>query len=683
MYGTGDQCSLGKRNKNVRYAQVVLSHKENSKHTLLLSPLSWHAWLTAATFFCFLGVSLASHHHGVSAHCVRGGVHVIGLETTEKIEVCGNDHCLEIVSPETNFTIQFPAEVVLHHHIVTLKSRQGNATNTVQISCEPSPFCEQIACSFCSTMISNPHCWPRIAIMATSILLYAIVMTVAITFLCIRKALKLTKKGCGCMMNLLKYTVYRLYRLTVGSTHSDAAEMPLIELNTRVDRWRPSSIIRILAVCFTLINKLPRLYKLELKENIQESHADTKLQLTALYVHPLSLMNSRFIKSSHSTAILDPQSQFHFACVSHISNSTDKLSDCATTNSCTCHPAEDEISCFCEDQQITSLFELRRTLPITLPSATINPSEAYSVTIATKAANAELALSISSKVKNLTMLVDTFECSITVTELQGCYNCIAGATARLTCAASIPHGIADVQCNTQSFIITCTREGYHNSVRIYAQLAQFHQVCKAKCGIKNYIFEIKGILHYINPINPIHSVGKLLGGKDEYDLDSFSLPDIWHIFNNFKKYILFSFLAFQMSNDGEQQPRTNEPSDSPAQPLPSPNPVSFDFSSTIAPENPQLEPLQPYQQSNQWYGPQPNYPPINQWYGAQPCCPSYVELAQSVNGLESAVQGLGKQVEKLTREMQIRNTRLLKRRATSVEQSSAPAAKKPKTPPLA
>lgn len=195
---------------------------------------------------------------------------------------------------------------------------------------------------------------------------------------------------------------------------------------------------------------------------------------------PNAFMHSNFISNPQLTAALDPRIQFHLACVHYNDNTTETITNCTVENSCTCNPAENDISCYCKQNTVTPYFDLSRVLPITTPSSRIQPSRKWSTVIRTKAANVELALSLNSAIKTFTLMFDNFERSFSATEVQGCYNCIAGATTTLACVSNIHYSIAEVECTTQTLIQSCSRLGYRNVIRFLSPSAQFRQLCRAK-----------------------------------------------------------------------------------------------------------------------------------------------------------------------------------------------------------
>ncbi|VDL77364.1 unnamed protein product [Nippostrongylus brasiliensis] len=92
-------------------------------------------------------------------------------------------------------------------------------------------------------------------------------------------------------------------------------------------------------------------------------------------------------------------------------------------DSCTGNSAEDEISCFCSHNNVSAHFDLRHVLPLTLPSLAVRSSKS-DVSIEAATANAELAITLNSEKRQLSLLFDSFECALTATDVHGCYNYI-------------------------------------------------------------------------------------------------------------------------------------------------------------------------------------------------------------------------------------------------------------------
>ncbi|KAK6030037.1 hypothetical protein OSTOST_03839, partial [Ostertagia ostertagi] len=87
-------------------------------------------------------------------HRKRTGHSTLHKRRDHYSNVCANDYCLEIDHPEQSVNVQFPAEIILHSYHVVVKTLLGNSTQAFHWACSPSPFCEQISCTFCALMIT-------------------------------------------------------------------------------------------------------------------------------------------------------------------------------------------------------------------------------------------------------------------------------------------------------------------------------------------------------------------------------------------------------------------------------------------------------------------------------------------------------------------------------------------------
>ncbi|EYB89023.1 hypothetical protein Y032_0237g3239, partial [Ancylostoma ceylanicum] len=103
--------------------------------------------------------------------CIPGGVE---LTSSDRLpyEICVEDFCRTYENPKDVETVRFPPQLVLHEHEVQWKLVENNSTRTVETTCPSAPFCENIDCTLCTTLIFNPECWPLGAIAASAIILY-------------------------------------------------------------------------------------------------------------------------------------------------------------------------------------------------------------------------------------------------------------------------------------------------------------------------------------------------------------------------------------------------------------------------------------------------------------------------------------------------------------------------------
>ncbi|KHJ88460.1 integrase core domain protein [Oesophagostomum dentatum] len=211
--------------------------------------VQWYRWLLVTIVASLCMQSRAENVHQTQLRCKKGGVGISLSSFQDAIEICGNEHCFEVKQPDQNLTIQFPPEITLHTYHVAMKYSERNKTQALHQVCPPSPFCEQITCNFCSAMISNPECWPKIAIGVTAVLVYVVIITSFVTALMIRKLLRLTRTLLVNIWNSLCYGNRK-------DTRHNSEAVPLLEIdNQRRNRWNASTIIRVLTIvtaCITV-----------------------------------------------------------------------------------------------------------------------------------------------------------------------------------------------------------------------------------------------------------------------------------------------------------------------------------------------------------------------------------------------------------------------------------------------
>ncbi|VDK46162.1 unnamed protein product [Cylicostephanus goldi] len=105
-------------------------------------------------------------------HCKEGGV-ILSQSNGLPYEICAEEYCIEFRTPRHQEIVKFPSQITLHDHLVKWKTFDGTDVTIMETTCRAAPFCKQIDCVFCSAMMANPECWPRIAIAATGLMIYA------------------------------------------------------------------------------------------------------------------------------------------------------------------------------------------------------------------------------------------------------------------------------------------------------------------------------------------------------------------------------------------------------------------------------------------------------------------------------------------------------------------------------
>lgn len=106
-------------------------------------------------------------------NCVTGGVHIITANGTNYIELCSKPICYTTSFPTEEVTLLLTPEVTMGEHIIEIKIwKDGIQIYKEEKTCPPTPFCENIQCYNCIERIQNPHCTPRLALIAFFIILY-------------------------------------------------------------------------------------------------------------------------------------------------------------------------------------------------------------------------------------------------------------------------------------------------------------------------------------------------------------------------------------------------------------------------------------------------------------------------------------------------------------------------------
>lgn len=104
------------------------------------------------------------HENGVKTH--------LGLGVTA-VEACLGKVCQRLTEPTATELIEFPLELRLHTHEVRVKAwTHGNTVGSFQQECPAIDFCNHVRCWFCVSVLHNPTCAPREAIVIYTVLIY-------------------------------------------------------------------------------------------------------------------------------------------------------------------------------------------------------------------------------------------------------------------------------------------------------------------------------------------------------------------------------------------------------------------------------------------------------------------------------------------------------------------------------
>lgn len=106
-----------------------------------------------------LELNVAASCPTCSVECTNGGVIFHLSPEIDKVEVCGQNRCYQIMDPLVREEVYFPSEVTLYNYEVNATGwSKGNLVIKRNINCNASPFCETIRCNFCLPILFNFQC---------------------------------------------------------------------------------------------------------------------------------------------------------------------------------------------------------------------------------------------------------------------------------------------------------------------------------------------------------------------------------------------------------------------------------------------------------------------------------------------------------------------------------------------
>ncbi|KAK6054889.1 hypothetical protein COOONC_07606 [Cooperia oncophora] len=126
-------------------------------------------------------------------------------------------------------------DITLHTYHITLKSIVGNLTQAAHWACPPRPFCEQMQCNFCLQMVSNPECWPRIAIAITA------------------SYVKLFRILASIRRPATSSSLLSILRCPQRTRRTSVSYIPLLQLDKINNTWNTRATIRLIATLTCLI----------------------------------------------------------------------------------------------------------------------------------------------------------------------------------------------------------------------------------------------------------------------------------------------------------------------------------------------------------------------------------------------------------------------------------------------
>ncbi|KAK6057569.1 hypothetical protein COOONC_04913 [Cooperia oncophora] len=198
-----------------------------------------------------------------------------------------------------------------------------------------------------------------------------------------------------------------------------------------------------------------------------------------------------------------------------------------------CNPAEDSVSCYCTNNNVSRLAQLQNTFPLPIQEGLVSVQGMNSVpTISTRVVSVQTAITFDHALQEITQEFQNFQCRILPQQLLGCYNCVKGSIATLFCESDY----------------------FYSSTRL-----RVYETCRAQCGTYITIFELQGTLNYVNGFKPlwnyIHSWTRNTSTDASLNIE-FAFPDISHFLDTCKQFFIYSLTtllilisALMMSNN--------------------------------------------------------------------------------------------------------------------------------------
>ncbi|KAK5971382.1 hypothetical protein GCK32_019047 [Trichostrongylus colubriformis] len=261
-------------------------------------------------------------------------------------------------------------------------------------------------------------------------------------------------------------------------------------------------------------------YTLALQPNVPVEIGTMTLTLSVLAPPPLPEMNTKFITTGETTALLRKETSPTLW-------------------------SESQVRCQCEDNEIEKTFkDIGNILPVTRSFLKFKRHPRHAVLAeVSRGVSTELTLNVKENVDD--MIVDAVgdTCSIDNTLIFGCYSCSRDAVAEIRCKSTKAETSAEIDCNGETFFVPCSSSGQLSRLQFMLTEAQVRMQCSVKCGLKPTHFEITGILKYV------HKMHEGLSHAFRHNHNStaeFRWPDLSHlvtIYLQWYKVVVITVLA--------------------------------------------------------------------------------------------------------------------------------------------
>uniref|UniRef100_A0A7I4Y7E5 Phlebovirus_G2 domain-containing protein n=1 Tax=Haemonchus contortus TaxID=6289 RepID=A0A7I4Y7E5_HAECO len=224
--------------------------------------------------------------------------------------------------------------------------------------------------------------------------------------------------GCGCLTPSSGCLLYRIYAVPADEETYEIFDcvkwQEEVKLKVRLRRQKEHKF---------------RSYVIGLKPNVPITLPSMKTTLSVLSWQYFNLLEARFVRRGNTTALWTSSKLPLLQCSSK--EEADSLK-CSLIHTCECTPAESQVMCRCENQDIAEEFhQIGNVLPVTYPFVKMTNHPHYNVIARIEhGVTAELVLNVNETVGNI--VTDTTDeiCYIANTHIYGCYSCKEGARVR-------------------------------------------------------------------------------------------------------------------------------------------------------------------------------------------------------------------------------------------------------------
>ncbi|KAK6017595.1 zinc knuckle [Ostertagia ostertagi] len=209
-----------------------------------------------------------------------------------------------------------------------------------------------------------------------------------------------------------------------------------------------------------------------------------RITLTSLSFPPTPALSSSFISVGSEVAIWTHKERPHLICESE--DNANSL-NCSVTTDCDCEPAEDKVNCMCTDFKITNVFskEIENRFPIRRPWITFTTAKEDSTAVVAQIPSfttAELLIHLKEEFDKTIRVITNSICTVPDSVAKGCYQCLQGASAKVTCTTNGDNTMATITCDDQTFTVPCHKEGYTSTLRFTHSSARLMKRCNVSCG---------------------------------------------------------------------------------------------------------------------------------------------------------------------------------------------------------